>query len=144
MEVVTDLKSLKMRIQFLEKNRVYQKEAIQEDVHSFVESIKPANIFRNLLHSVQESSELKSDIIHGLIGVGTGFLTNKMLLNSFHGPLKKIMSVVVQAGITNVAVKYPDEIKARSISFLTRMLQAMKFKTDNDIERQQDAGESTL
>ena len=144
MEVVTDLKSLKMRIEFLEKNRVYQKEAIIDEAHSFMESLKPANLFRSLLHSVQTSSELKSDILHGLVGVGTGFLTNKMLLSSFHGPLKNILATVVQAGITNVAVKYPDEIKAKSISFLTRMLQAIKFKSDSDIDRQQEKSDSAL
>ena len=131
MEVVTDYKSLKMRIEFLEKNRVYQKERIIDEVHGFTESLKPANIFRNFLHSMQGSSELKSDIIHGVIGLGTGFLTNQMLLNSFHGPVKKIMSVILQAGITNAAVKYPEEIKAKGISFLTRILQAMKLKTDH-------------
>lgn len=132
MEVVYDLNSLKMRIQFLEKNRIYQREAITDEANAIVESLKPANIFRNFIHSVQGSSELKSDILHGLIGLGTGLLTNKLLLSSFHGPIKRILAVVVQAGITNVAVKYPDEIKAKSISFLTRMLQAIKFKTESN------------
>ncbi len=144
MEVVTDLKSLKMRIEFLEKNRVYQKEAIINEAHAFADSLKPANLFRKLLRSVQESSEMKSDILHGLVGLGTGFLTNKMLLSSFNGPFKKILATVVQAGITNVAVKYPDEIKAKGISFLTRMLQAIKFKSDNDVNTQQDKAETYL
>ncbi|HEY0092478.1 MAG TPA: hypothetical protein VGB43_08330 [Flavobacterium sp.] len=132
MEVVTDLKSLKMRIEFLQKNRVYQKETILEETHAIIDSLKPANIFRSFLHTAQGSSELKSDIMHGIIGLGTGMLTNKLLLNSFNGPLKKLLAIVVQAGITNVAVKYPEEIKAKGISFLTRMLQAIKFKSDSD------------
>ena len=129
MEVVTDYKSLKMRIEFLEKNRIYQKEKIAEDAHNFVQSLKPANLIRSFLHSMQGPSELRSDILHAVIGLGTGFVTNKLLLSSFHGPLKKIIATLLQAGITNAAVKYPEKIKAKGISLMMDVLQGMKFKS---------------
>lgn len=132
MDKVTDLSSLNARISFLEQKRDYDKEVIVSTFHEFLESLKPANMLRHLITSIRESHEMKTDIMHGLVGLGTGFLTNKLLLSSFHGPIKRIIATVIQAGITNAAVKYPEQIKEKSISVLTRILQAMKFKTDDD------------
>ncbi|HLA54487.1 MAG TPA: hypothetical protein VK623_00155 [Flavobacterium sp.] len=142
MEAITDLAGLKTRIAYLEQKRENEKDAISEEINHLVESLKPINLIKGLFNSVKKSPDLKSDILHGLIGLGTGFVTNKLLLGKLHGPLKGILGTVLQAGITNAAIRYPDAIKEKGISVLTKFLQSIKFKPD--VDHQQMSAESQL
>ena len=144
MAAITDISSLKKRIAELEQQRDEEKKEIKDEVTGLLENLKPSNLATALLHSVRTSPELRSDIMHGIVGLGTGFLTNKLLLSKFHGPLKSIIATVVQAGITNAAIKYPDEIKSKVIGFATKFLQAIKFKTEPEITHEHTAGGGVL
>ncbi|MBF6608493.1 MAG: hypothetical protein ITG00_07115, partial [Flavobacterium sp.] len=119
MEVINNSVSLTKQIQLLEARQAAEKQAITDEVHKLVDSLKPGNLLSHAVDSVKNSPGLQADIMRGALGLGTGFLTNKVLLSSFHGPFKRLLATVIQAGITNVAVKYPDTIKEKSIGFVT-------------------------
>ncbi len=144
METITDLASLNTRIAFLEQKRETEKEAITSEFHNLVESLKPVNLIKSLFHSVKESPDLKSDIFHGLLGLGTGFLTNKLLLGKMHGPIKKILGTMLQFGITKAAVNYPETIKTKGLSFLAKMLNGMKIKSGSEVEREHASAGAVL
>jgi hypothetical protein len=128
METITDRSTLKKRIAFLEQRREDEKHSISNEFAALKESLRPANLIRKLFHSVKESPDIKTDIMHGLLGLGTGFLTNKFLLGKLHGPFKKILATVLQAGITNAAVKYPEAIKEKGLSLLAKFFKAIRIK----------------
>lgn len=130
MEKITDCTSLTSRIAFLESKRETEKQAIADEFHNLLDSLKPVNLLKKLFHSVKESPDLKSDIMHGIVGMGTGFLTNKLLLGKMHGPMKKILGTLLQFGITKAAVQYPETIKTKGLSILSNLLHAMKIKPD--------------
>ncbi len=129
MEAINNVGDLKRRIAFLEQKQNFEKDAIVSEFEELKERIKPANLLRSFIGSIRNSPEVKADILHGAVGLVTGFLTNKMLLSKFHGPWKRIIALLVQAGIVNVAVKYPDAIKSKVISVISGFLQSIKFKT---------------
>jgi len=131
MQTISNLDNLAKRIQYLEQKSAIEKDAITQEASDFMISLKPVNLLKSFIHSVKKSPDLKSDILHGLVGLGTGFVTNKILLGSLHGPFKKILGLVLQAGITNVAVKYPETIKAKGIALLTNFLHSIKIKSDS-------------
>ena len=143
MQTPSNIDNLAKRIEYLEQKSAIEKEAISTEVSDFVQSLKPINILKSVIHSVKKSPDMKADILHGLVGLGTGFLTNKILLGSLHGPLKKILSVVFQAGITNAAVKYPEAIKEKGLSLLTKFLHSIKIKSDS-VDEQHIVGSSNL
>ena len=143
MEIITDIASLKRQIASLELKREVEKQAVTEEVSDFLESIKPINLLKGLFTSIKNSPSLKADLVHGAIGVGTGFLTNKLLLGSLQGPVKKILGMVLQAGITNAAVKYPEAIKSKGLSLLTNFFKSIKLKSDS-IAHQHLESESQL
>lgn len=144
MEPITNLIGLKTRIAELELQREADKEEIKLEVSGFLESLKPANLIGRIFKSVKESPDLKNDLMHGAMGLATGFITNRLFLGSAKGPLKKILAWVVQSGMTSAAIKYPEEIKEKGISWLTRFLQSIKIKTDDGIESQHASGSSQL
>lgn len=141
METISNVSGLKQRIAFLEQKRNYEKDEIASEFTELKESLRPANLIKNFIKSIKKSPEVKADLIHGAVGLATGFLTNKMLLSQFHGPWKRIIALLVQAGIVNVAVKYPDTIKSKVISVLTGFLKSIRLKTSDS---QPNAGYNDL
>lgn len=128
---IIDHLTLSQAIAVLEIRQKEEKLLIKEEATEFVESLKPVNILRSVVRSVKDSPETKEDIIHGIVGLGTGFLANKVLLGSLHGPLKKILGFVMQAAITNISVKYPEVIKNRGLDIFKNFLQAIKIKPNH-------------
>lgn len=129
---IIDHLTLAQAIAVLEIRQAEEKILMKAETTEFVESLKPINILRSVVRSVRDSPETKEDIIHGVVGLGTGFLANKVLLGSLQGPLKKILGFVLQAGITNATVKYPEVIKNKGIDIFKNFLQAIKIKPNHD------------
>ena len=125
---IIDQLTLSQAIAVLEIRQQEEKLLIKEESTQFVESLKPINILRSIVRSVKDSPETKEDIIHGVVGLGTGFLANKVLLGSLQGPLKKILGFLMQSAITSATVKYPEVIKNKGIDIFRNFLQAIKIK----------------
>jgi len=142
MGTITNIASLNARIAHLESRREEQKEAIKDEVHGLLESLRPVNLIKGLFRSVNESPDLKSDLLHAAVGMGTGFLTNKFLLGKLHGPLKTILGGLIQAGITKAAVSYPQEITSKGLSWLAVALNRMKIKST--VEKQHEHAGAVL
>jgi hypothetical protein len=139
---ITSLATLNSRIAELESQREAQKEAIREDFHGLLESLRPINLIKGLFRSVKESPDMKSDILHAAVGLGTGFLTNKILLGKLHGPLKTILGGLIQTGIAKAAVSYPGEIQAKGFSMLAKFLERLKIKSS--VEKQHEHAGAVL
>jgi hypothetical protein len=144
MGTITDVTSLKKQIAFLEQKRENEKLAITQEFHSLLESLKPVNLIKGLFRSVKESPDLKSDLLHGAIGMATGFLTNKLLLGKINGPFKALFGTLLQAGITKAAVSYPETIKTKGLSFLINMLNSLKIKSGHEVEKQHASAGAVL
>lgn len=127
---ITSMNSLEERIAFLEMRKKLEMQQIDAEIDAFKESLKPSNLIRSTFRSVRQSPEIKNDLLHGAIGLATGFLANKVLLSKLHGPWKTIASLLIQAGFVNVAVKYPNDIKEKVISTLGRFLRSLKVNND--------------
>ena len=131
---IIDQLSLSQAIAVLEIRQREEKFLIKEEATEFVDSLKPVNLLRSVVRSVRDSPETKDDIIHGVVGLGTGFLAKKVLLGSLQGPLKKILGFVMQSAITSATVKYPEVIKNKGIDIFKNFLHAIKIKPDSDKE----------
>lgn len=142
MGLITNIATLDGRIAALEAERNAKKEAMADELHDMVESLRPMNLIKSLFRSVKESPDLKADLMHAALGMGTGFLTNKLLLGRLHGPLKTLLGGLLQAGLTKAAVSYPEEIKSKGLSALAGFLQKLKIKPD--VEKQHESAGAVL
>lgn len=75
------------------------------------ESIKPINLVKNLFHQVTASPEIRNDLVSNVIGLGTGFLSKKLLLGATHNPIKKIFGTLFEFAVANTVAKHTDGIK---------------------------------
>ncbi len=140
---IADVSSLELKIRELEGRREAELQEIKGEFRLMKEKLKPGNLIRSAIGSFNSSPDLKRDVKNGLMGIGAGFLTNKLFLGSVKGPLKKVIGIVVEAAMANVALKYPETIKNTGISMLTKFLKSIRLP-EKEIESQHMSGGAAL
>jgi hypothetical protein len=86
-------------------------ELLKDQFHVAYESLKPINLIKNLFHEVTASPEIKNDMVSNVIGLGTGFLSKKLLINGSHNPAKRVFGTLIQFAVANLVSKHSDNIK---------------------------------
>jgi len=86
-------------------------ELLKEQFHVTYESLKPVNLIKSLFHEVTASPEIKNDMVSNVIGLGTGFLSKKLLINGSHNPAKRVFGTLIQFAVANLVSKHSDSIK---------------------------------
>ncbi len=105
---ITTAEELQQAVQHLEKRRQLLEEKLEEGFHDIVEGLKPANILRSTLHEVQQSTDLKHNLIKMVLGLGAGYLSGRLVAGKSAGLLKKAVGAALQYGITNFVAKKKD------------------------------------
>jgi len=95
------------------------------------ESIKPINLIKNLFQEVTASPEIKNNVLSNIIGLGTGFISKKLLLGFTHNPIKRVLGTLLEFAVANVASKHSDGIKAITGKLFNRFFN--KNKTDQTL-----------
>lgn len=89
----------------------FELKVLKEQFHVAYESLKPINLIKSAFHEVTASPEIKNDLATNAIGLGAGFLSNKLLENNSRSPMKRIIGTAVQFAIANLVSKHTDTIK---------------------------------
>ena len=142
MEPIKTYDELVARIDTLSHRRDLEKEMVITEFQLLKENLKPMNLIRTFLKDFKQSSDVKQDVLSGGVGLLTGFLTNKFLLGSVHGPLKTALATLIPGLFTTLGVKTPDAIKEKGLPWLSKFLQNLKLRTAE--ERQHEAADSLL
>ena len=85
---------------------------LKDQFHIAYESIKPVNLIKNLVHEVTASPEIKKDILGNVIGLATGFISKKLIVDEDSNAFKKIFGTIFQFAVANVVSKHSTDIKA--------------------------------
>lgn len=108
---VSTNKELKEAIYLLEEKQAIQAQLLKNRLVSVSEGMKPANIMKNIFSRITASPNLKGGIITTAIGLAVFYLTRKTVWRSGRNPLRKILSSLLQLGVSNVMVSNPRAIK---------------------------------
>lgn len=109
LEIIANTTDLATAIKRLERRRMIMEEGLKEDFHNILENLKPANILKNTLHEVRESTPLKHNLIKIAIGLGAGYFSRKMIIGQSAGIVKKVLGTALQYGITNFVARKKDD-----------------------------------
>jgi len=74
--------------------------------------MKPANLFRSTMSDVASSPYLIDNIIGTAIGLGTGYLSRKIVVGAGGNIFKRFFGSVLQFGVTNIVAQHPNTIKS--------------------------------
>jgi hypothetical protein len=99
---------------------------LKEQLHIAYESVKPVNIIKNLVHDVTASPQIKGDVFGNVIGLVTGFISKKLMVNPKSSPIKKAFGSVLQFAIANVVSKHTIDIKAVGTALFNSFFKSKK------------------
>lgn len=108
LEIIANTSDLSTAIKRLERRKSVMEEDLKDQFHILLEDLKPKNILKNTLHEVQESTDLRNNVLKVALGLGAGYFTRKMVIGKSAGIIKKALGTALQYGITNFIAKKDD------------------------------------
>lgn len=86
---------LQQRIHAIELQLLDNRNDIKNQFHGLLESISPLNYLKNSLHNMTRSPDLKTDLLNGVAGLTSGYLSNKIgLLGLAQGPIRSLIHFI--------------------------------------------------
>ena len=109
LELIANTSDLSTAIKRLEVKRAIQEDDLKDHFHIVLENLKPKNILKHTIEEVQESTQLKHNLLKVAVGLGAGYFSRKMIVGQSAGIIKKALGAALQYGVTNfVARKNKD------------------------------------
>jgi hypothetical protein len=109
LECIANTVDLKTAIRKLERKKALMEEDLKESFHALAEDLKPKNILKNTIREVQESTDLKHNLLKVALGLGVGYFSRKLIVSQSAGFVKKALGTVLQYGVTNFVAKSDSE-----------------------------------
>jgi hypothetical protein len=117
---------LKERISQLELQQTEEGLLLKEQFNTTYESLKPLNLIKNAFKDFTSSPETKSDLVNAVVGIATGFLTNRLLIGSSTGIIKKVGALVLELGLVKVLAQNSDKIGAKASEWIKTLVSKRK------------------
>ena len=108
LEMIANTTDLSIAIKRLERRKSVIEEGLKDDFHTLLEDLKPKNILKHTLNEVQQSTQLKHNLLKVAVGLGAGYFSRKMIVGKSAGLDKKALGTALQYGITNFVAKKSD------------------------------------
>ena len=109
LQMIASTSDIEIAIKRLEQRRILQEIDLNDSVHTLLKSLKPANILKNTLEEVRESTPLKHNLMKVALGLGVGYLSNRLLVGKSAGIVKKALGTALQFGVTYFISKKEDD-----------------------------------
>jgi hypothetical protein len=110
MQNITSVDGLKNAIRVLEVEQDYQRRLLKEHIYHTCESLKPANLLRNVLKQLFSSQYLTEKLSGSAIGVTGGFILKKIFIGESANKLRKLIGAILQLGLTKFITQNSDQI----------------------------------
>ncbi len=110
-----------------------------EEFNQALNSLKPANILKNIFTEITSPGELKDNLVNTSAGMAAGYAAKKLVEGRSPGIVRKIVSNSLQVGISNVVSRNPETVKFIGNTLLLFGKQLFKKKQRPDlVDRQPD------
>ena len=121
MQKITSTAGLKRAIQSLEAEKAANGKLLKEQFISTYESFKPASLLRSTLKDISSSPNLIENVIGTALGLGAGYLSRSILPGVTAMRFGKLLSPVLQVGVTNFFAKQSGNIRSAGEIMLLRI-----------------------
>lgn len=123
MKPITNIAELDARITQLEIEQMNEMVLLKAQFKAIRESIKPINLIKNVIRNIKETPNLKSNLLNTMLSYATGYLAKKIVVGSTHNPIKQILGMMLQTGVTNAVSNNADDIKSLIVNIIKNKLQ---------------------
>ena len=128
MQKITSTDGLKNAIQLLEVKQAANRNQLKEQFHATIESFRPVNMLKSTLHDISSSPDLIDDILGTVFGLATGLISNLVLKGIGSARFRKLLSPVLQSGVTNFVGQHANSIRSVGEIMLLRIFRKKALK----------------
>ena len=129
MQKITSTAGLRRAIQLLEAEKAANGKLLKEQFISTYESFKPASLLRSTLKDISSSPNLIENVIGTALGLGAGYLSRSILPGVTAMRFGKLLSPVIQVGVTNFVAKQSGNIRSAGELMLLRIFRKKRVET---------------
>lgn len=130
MKKFTCIRELNEEIETLQLKQVEYRKALNEQVRLTAQSLRPVNLIKSSLKDLFTSPDLKDNLVNSSLGIGAGYITNKVITGASHNPIKKIIGTLLQLGVTNLVSNNGEVIKSGAANLFKKLF---ANKKQNDL-----------
>jgi len=128
MQTITSTADLKKAIQLLEVEQAANSKQLKEHFYAAYETFSPANLLRNTLKSFTSPPNMIDDVLGTTLGLAAGFVSN-LLFKGMAGPgLRRVISPVLQSGITSLVAKNTGSLRSMGEMALLQIFRNKRVK----------------
>jgi hypothetical protein len=120
---------LKNNIRLVQVTQSENRVLLKEQLLLTYDSIKPSSLIRSTLKEVTSSPFLVGNLAGTVIGLTTGYLSNKVVIGSSASLLRKLFGRILQVGVTRIISKNSGVIELYGKSIFKHLFS--KRKTDS-------------
>ena len=134
MQPITSVERLKNTIQLLEVEQAISWQLVNDQFKITYESLRPVNIIKNTVKDIVKSPDILTNILGAVVGMGTGYLSKKIVVGASSNIVRNILGSLLQVGVSNSVANHPDAIKSVGQYIFNHFLRKKEKKeqTEND------------
>jgi hypothetical protein len=117
MSNISSSAELEEAIRQLELEQQILRQQLREQTNTIVEDLKPVNLISNAMKEVASSPYLIDSVIGTALGVGTGYLSRKLITGTSGSPVRRMIGSAFQLAVTTMSTK-----KMVPLSMIVRFL----------------------
>jgi hypothetical protein len=120
---------LKSAILELEAKKIVTEEALKKQFHETLEIFKPANVVKNTVSEVAASPQFRHNFLNLALGLGAGYISNKIATGKKAGILARTAGTALQFGVTSLIAKNKaneEKVGQKRGSLLSRIFSGNK------------------
>ncbi|SFA93094.1 hypothetical protein SAMN05660845_1041 [Flavobacterium swingsii] len=110
MKPIDERAALKEKITFLKNKQAEDFLILKNQYHTTIDSFKAINLIKSSLQEVITSPNLKTNLINGVIGLGTNYLTKNLLKDNPENPIKGVFGKALKFALKNFIEKKSKKI----------------------------------
>ena len=94
---------------------------VKEQFKITYESLKPINLIKNTLNELVSAPDFKGNLVNTTLSLASGYLSKKAVVGNTHNPIKQLLGMFLQMGVTSIVSKNADGIKAAGLTVLNTL-----------------------
>lgn len=124
------MEQLRQKIKMLEKKQAFELQGLHQALKNAYENLRIKDLVKTGVSEVIDKTEIKDKVVNNTVGATAGFLAKRILLGSNLGPVKGLLGLALQLGVSSVVSNNMDNIKAFGKKLINR-------SSDEEIEKEE-------
>jgi hypothetical protein len=122
---------LREKIRLLEIEQEADLKQLKVQFYLTYESLKPAQLIKNMIHDVFSSKEVKSDMVNSIMGLVSGFIAKKLATGKNDKSSSGMIATVIDVIVADVVSGNAEKIKAVGAVLLRKVFPKNKVTTQS-------------